>query len=104
FYILGIYSKARRNYKPHLYPGAVTYIKSENRSTEHLLNWAKLIAGGLEIHEIPGGHLDLTKESSVRVWADHLRTGLHRANESLSRQKINPHPLLRRSSMTRKSR
>jgi thioesterase domain-containing protein len=90
FYILEIYYKARRNYKPRLYPGAVIYVKSENRSTEHRLNWAKLIAGGLEIHEIPVDHLDLTKESAVRVWADPLITGLQRANESLKSLKNKP--------------
>ena len=77
-YILEIYSQARRNYVPQLYPGSAIYIKSQKRSSDHRLKWGKVMAGGLEVHEIPGDHLDLINEPYFRLWAEKLRDALRR--------------------------
>src|SRR2546427_12237472 len=52
-YILDIYYQARRNYVPQVYPGQAVYFKSEKRSSDHQLNWGRVIAGGLEVYEAP---------------------------------------------------
>ena len=67
-YILDIYYQARRNYIPQLYPGRAVYFKSEKLSSYHRLNWDKLIAGGLEVYEVSGHHLDLREEPYIRFW------------------------------------
>lgn len=67
YYILEIYSRARRNYVPQLYPGQAIYIKSEKRSSDHRLNWGRLFAGGLEVYDVPGDHMDMIKELYVTV-------------------------------------
>jgi len=82
YYILDIYFRARRNYVPQLYRGMAVYIKSEKRSSDHQLNWSRLFTGGLEVHEIPGDHLDLVKEPCVRVWAEKLKDVLQTAQRT----------------------
>jgi len=67
-----------RNYVPQHYPGQAIYIKSAKRSGDHRLKWGKVMAGGLEVHEIPGDHLDLINEPYFRLWAEKLRDALRR--------------------------
>ncbi len=83
-YILDIYRQARRNYVPQLYPGRAIYFKSEKRSSDHQLNWGRLIAGGLEAYEVPGDHLDLCEKPYIHFWAEPLRACLHKAQSSNS--------------------
>lgn len=72
-YILDVYSQARLKYTPQRYPGRAFYVKSGMRSNYHQLQWERLMGGGLEVHEIPGDHLDLRKESHVHIWAEKLK-------------------------------
>ena len=81
FYILGIYYQARRKYVPQSYPGRAIYIKSEKRNSEHQVNWRKLMAGGLEVHEVPGDHMTIISQPNVHVWAEKLKARLDRAAE-----------------------
>jgi amino acid adenylation domain-containing protein len=63
---------AARDYSPVLYPGSAVLFraKDEVRSkTDRDLGWAELISGGLEIVDIPGGHLTLFDEPNVEVLA-----------------------------------
>jgi thioesterase domain-containing protein len=83
-YILGIYSQARQNYVPQPYPGRATYVKSEKRSNTHLLEWNKLFVEGMDLYELPGDHLDMTKEPNVSVWAEHLKSCLRNAHTAKS--------------------
>ena len=87
YYILEIYDNAHRNYVPEFYPGVAVYIKSEKRASDHQLNYEKVIAGGLEVHEVPGGHLDLVQEPYVRLWAEKLKNALQRAQETVNVKK-----------------
>ena len=86
YYILNIYNKARRNYIPQLYPGSAIYIKSQKHSSDHRLNWGKVIAGGLDVHEVPGDHLDLIEKLYVRSWAEKLKDALYATQASRSRR------------------
>ena len=77
-YILDIYYQARRNYVPQLYPGRAIYFKSEKRSSDHQLNWGRLIAGGLESYEAPGDHVDMIKQPNAHFWAEKLKACLYK--------------------------
>jgi thioesterase domain-containing protein len=61
-YILDIYHQAGRNYVPQLYAGRAILFKGEKRSDEYRLDWGRLFAGGLEIYEVPGDHMDIIKQ------------------------------------------
>ena len=79
-YILDVYSQARLKYIPQRYSGRVFYVKSGRmESNYHQLEWNRLMGGGLEVHEIPGDHLDLKKESHVHIWAEKLKGWLRTA-------------------------
>jgi oxalate---CoA ligase len=82
-YILDIYYQARRNYVPQLYPGRAIYFKSEKRSSDHRLNWDRLIAGGLEVYEVPGDHMEIIKKENAEVWAKRLKSCLSAAQAKI---------------------
>ena len=79
FYILGVYNQASRNYTPKPYLGRALYIKAETRPSNYGFHWGRLMAGGLEIHEVPGNHLDIRVEPNVHFWAEKLKTCLSHA-------------------------
>jgi amino acid adenylation domain-containing protein len=63
---------AARDYSPALYPGSAVLFraKDEVRSkADRDLGWAELISEGLQIVDIPGGHLTLFDEPNVEVLA-----------------------------------
>jgi thioesterase domain-containing protein len=43
--------------------------------------WRALAGGGIEVHEIPGSHLDIVKEPHVGDLANKLRSCLEKASE-----------------------
>jgi len=88
-YILDMYGRARRNYRPQVYRGCALYVKSERRPTYHYSNWAKLFPVGLEFFEVPGDHEDLRIEPYVRPWAENLNCYLEKAQERDTAQEKN---------------
>jgi thioesterase domain-containing protein len=50
-----------------------------------LLGWRKLIAGGLEIQDIPGNHTTMFSEPNVETLVERLRGCLEKAQETLNR-------------------
>jgi aspartate racemase len=72
-YILNIYHQAQQNYVPEVYAGRAIYIKGEKSSSRHGLEWSRIIAGGLELYEMPGDHVSIIKEPNVGAWADKLK-------------------------------
>ena len=68
--------KAGRNYVPRVYPGKVTLFRASNQPLgiypDPTLGWEALVAGDLEIHEVPGHHGSLVKEPYVPVLAKEL--------------------------------
>jgi thioesterase domain-containing protein len=83
-YILDIYRKATHDYSPQSYQGRVILFKSETCSSDPLLDWQKLIVGELEMHELPGEHLDMIKEQYIPVWAETLQACLHKAQSNVA--------------------
>jgi amino acid adenylation domain-containing protein len=75
-------SLAVRSYVPKVYDGRVTlfWASKDLRTSKDLVEgWRALAGGGLEVHEIPGTHLDIIKEPHVGELAAKLRTCLDTA-------------------------
>jgi thioesterase domain-containing protein/acyl carrier protein len=75
-------SLAVRNYVPKVYEGSVTlfWASADLRTSKDLVDgWRALAGGGMEVHEIPGTHLDIIKEPHVSHLATKLRSCLANA-------------------------
>ena len=61
------------NYVPGPYPGSITLFPAhDSTNAPDATNdfWAGLAGGGMELHDIPGGHEDILREPSVRTLAE----------------------------------
>jgi aspartate racemase len=75
-------SLAVRAYTPKVYDGPVTlfWASADLRTSLDLVEgWRALAGGGIEVHEIPGSHLDIIKEPHVGELANKLNACLARA-------------------------
>jgi aspartate racemase len=75
-------SLAVRDYAPKVYDGKVTlfWASADLRTSIDLVaGWRALAGGGIEVHEIPGSHLDIVKEPHVGELATKLSSCLDRA-------------------------
>jgi aspartate racemase len=79
FYCFAISAQAAREYAPQVYTGDMVLFRTQTPSYDSQLDWPRLTAGALEIHEVPGNHRDILKEPYVQVLAKHLKECLHRA-------------------------
>jgi amino acid adenylation domain-containing protein len=73
---------AARNYVPQVYDGRVTlfWASGDLRASYDLVSgWNALAQRGMELHEIPGNHLNIIKEPHVGVLANKLNDCLQRA-------------------------
>jgi thioesterase domain-containing protein/acyl carrier protein len=73
---------AARDYVPHLYDGKVTLFwasKDLRASFDLVAGWRVLAEGGMEVHEIPGTHLNIIKDPHVSELATKLRGCLENA-------------------------
>ena len=72
-------------YRPAIYPGRLTIFRSISRSLldgdDEMLGWGGRAAGGIEIHDVIGTHLDMLDEPNVRILAEQLRACLDRVQE-----------------------
>jgi thioesterase domain-containing protein/acyl carrier protein len=76
-------SLAVRDYTPKVYDGKVTlfWASADLRTSIDLVEgWRALAGGGIEVHEIPGSHLDIIKEPYVGDLAKKLLSCLARAH------------------------
>jgi aspartate racemase len=78
-------SLAVRAYTPQVYDGKVTlfWASADLRSSLDLVEgWRALAGGGIEVHEIPGSHLDIVKEPHVQQLAKKLSYCLNRTQSA----------------------
>jgi len=74
--------KAMWEYRPSRYPGKITLFASQEQpmqidvARDPQLGWGAYADGGVEVHRIPGRHLDIIREPYVRVLAEKLRACL----------------------------
>ncbi|MGH7576691.1 MAG: condensation domain-containing protein [Longimicrobiales bacterium] len=65
-------------YEPKPYPGSITLLRSEGHGSHrkwHVRTWSKL-AGRLDTHTVPGGHLNFLSEPLVEHLAERVRACL----------------------------
>ena len=79
YYILEVYKRARKSYSPRVFPGRAIYFKSTKQSTYHRDSWQNLMRDGLEVHEVPGDHMDLIKRENIPHWAGTLGSCISKA-------------------------
>lgn len=74
--------KAMWEYRPSRYPGKITLFASQEQpiqidaAKDPCLGWGAYAEGGVEVHRIPGRHLDIIREPYVRILAEKLQTCL----------------------------
>jgi aspartate racemase len=88
FYFFEISYQAARTYTPQVYTGNMILFRTQTPSYDSRLDWPRLAAGGLEIHQIPGKHLEILKEPYVQVLAEHLKKCLNEAQTTKSSKQI----------------
>ena len=73
-------SLAARNYDPQVFDGKVTlfWASGDLRAYDVVDGWKVLATGGIEVHEIPGTHLNIIKEPHVAELARKLNNCLAR--------------------------
>jgi thioesterase domain-containing protein len=76
---------AMSQYQPAVYPGQLIIFRSLVRGftsdTDEQNGWGGLVSGGIEVHDVPGGHEDMLFEPHVRLLAQKLRACLDRVQE-----------------------
>jgi len=75
---------AAKDYVPRVYAGRVTLFWATGELTASYdleEGWRELVSGDVEVHEIPGNHIDIIKEPHVRVLAEELRACLDAVEE-----------------------
>lgn len=75
---------AAHTYIPRLYDGKVTLFwasRDVRASFDLVTGWRVLAGGGMDVHEIPGSHLDMIKEPHVSELATKLKACLESAQQ-----------------------
>jgi amino acid adenylation domain-containing protein len=74
------------------YAGAVALFCASEKSLRGVRDpyagWQSLAGGGLEVYEIPGGHVSILAEPQVRVLAQHLQACLDRAQATVLQEEL----------------
>lgn len=81
--------QATQDYGLHLYPSRVTLFKAREElagtSSDPTLGWSKWVAGGVEVHVVPGNHATMVYKPHVEVLAEKLKACLNRIQSSEAR-------------------
>jgi thioesterase domain-containing protein len=68
--------KAWQSFAPKPYSGKLVLFRVQDRGPEYDLDpsmgWNVCVKGGVEVHNVPGGHVDMMKMPSARVIAEKL--------------------------------
>jgi amino acid adenylation domain-containing protein len=91
-YLLDTRRRAARRYVPQPHGGIVVLLHSETRSPALVYEWRKVACREFNVHEIPGGHMDLLREPNVSAVAALL--GRYLADEP-ARQADGTRPAMR---------
>ena len=88
FQVEEAHKQALERYTVQLYPGKITLLRAadvpETVGTRRnpTLGWEILAGGGLEIHDVPGGHISMFEEPNVRILAETLKAILPSESDS----------------------
>jgi thioesterase domain-containing protein len=78
--------RADSRYRPQRYPGEVTLFKTAHQDSTW--GWGDIAANGVELHQIPGHHMNVLRPPQVQVLAEKLSACLTQPDEV-----ITPYPL-----------
>jgi thioesterase domain-containing protein len=75
-----VFLKAWRSYVPKPYAKSVVFFRVQDRGPEYdrdpTMGWDTYVMGGVQVHIVPGNHLDMLSMPSVRFIAEKLATYL----------------------------
>jgi amino acid adenylation domain-containing protein len=74
--------RADSRYKPQRYPGQVTLFKTAHQDSTW--GWGDIAADGVELHQIPGHHMNVLRSPQVQVLAEKLSACLTRPDEVIT--------------------
>jgi thioesterase domain-containing protein/acyl carrier protein len=81
-------STAVKLYMPQPYQGRITLFRSsegyqyaEQRSPDRILGWGRIARDGVEMYEIPGNHMQIVREPSVKLLGEQLKECIVRVQE-----------------------
>ncbi len=86
FQVEEAHKRALNRYTIQFYPGKITLMRAadieETAGTRRnpTLGWETLAGGGLEIHDVPGGHISMFEEPNVRTLSEKLKVLLPSAS------------------------
>ena len=96
FYFSEAGGTAWERYIPKTYPGRIVLLQATNGVERDERIWRSLATGGLDVLELPGGHLDIIQGPEAQLWADQLATCLRTAQEEeATRKKAGGHLAMR---------
>jgi thioesterase domain-containing protein len=78
--------RADSRYRPQRYPGQVTLFKTASQYQDLTWGWGAIAANGVELHHIPGHHMNLLRPPQVQVLAEKLSACLAQPNEPIPKQ------------------
>ncbi|MCB0207970.1 MAG: acyltransferase domain-containing protein [Anaerolineae bacterium] len=82
--VLRANDQAGRRYSPQPYPGQVTLFKTASSHPNDTWGWEAISAGGVELHSIPGHHMNVLRSPQVQVLAEKLSACLAQPAETVS--------------------
>lgn len=75
-----VFQRAWRAYVPKQYAKSLVVFRVDERGPEHdrdpSMGWDACVTNGVQVHVVPGGHVDMMRMPSVRVIAEKLATYL----------------------------
>jgi amino acid adenylation domain-containing protein len=94
--IMEVNIQAVSEYNFQVYPGKAVLMRTDDRERldaigvqyDPLFGWGNLIAGGLEVEQIPGYHLGLFQEPYVKVLAAKLQTHLEKVAAFMGEERL----------------
>ena len=76
FYCLHLSREAAKKYVPTIYLGHITLIQMASKSEKKESELIRLAAGGVDLHKVPGAHLDIIRGPQVAIIAQRLKESL----------------------------
>jgi thioesterase domain-containing protein len=75
---------ADSRYRPQRYPGRVTLFRTATRSQDSTWGWGDIAADGVELHQIPGHHMNVLRPPQVQILAEKLSACLAQPDEVIT--------------------
>jgi thioesterase domain-containing protein/acyl carrier protein len=76
--------RADSRYRPQKYPGRVTLFNTAIGNQDSTWGWGDLAANGVELHHIPGHHMNVLRPPQVQVLAEKLSACLAQPSEVIA--------------------